>query len=86
MAGDDNNIGSHRLLNRPSIVDTKNLDVGALKDNHIADHLENEENEVVVGQKSKILSYMSQSSMFIFHQESIIRKFMIQLTTAPILK
>ena len=39
-----------------------------------------------LGDKSKILKFMSESSLFVFHQESWIRKFMIKLTTAPIVK
>ena len=45
-------------MNKPS-VETKNLDLGALNNLEAEDHLKSEENEVIVGQKSKILSYMS---------------------------
>lgn len=66
----EDNIGSHRLVNRPTI-DTKNLEP-ASKDDLDVDHLE-DQNEVIVQKRNKILSYMSQSSLFIFHKDSVVR-------------
>ena len=51
-----------------------------------AGHLEDTQKEVIVKQKNKILLYMSESSLFVFHRDSIIRKFMMKLTMAPITK
>lgn len=48
--------------------------------------MEDNQKEVIVKQKNKILLYMSESSLFVFHRESIIRKFMMKLTMAPITK
>ena len=81
----EENIGSHRNINRPSI-ETKNLEILSQNNELSAGHLEDSQKEVIVKQKNKIFLYMSESSLLVFHRDSIIRKFMMKLTMAPITK